>query len=97
MCDEYDSEFFTMMKLMAVTMMTMMNDDVDEDKDLQGMSPFCRSMSEANILKVMVMMVVIMSKKRLMLRILMKKDDVLLWQRRSKNREKVGMKMQEKE
>ena len=93
-----------MMKLMAVTMMTMMNDDVDEDKDLQGMSPFCRSMSEANILKVMFMMVVIMSKKRLMLRILMKKDDdvVLLWQRRSKNREtllgeNVGMQMQEKE
>ena len=57
----------------------MMNEDVDEDKDLQGMSPFCRSMSEANILKVMVMMVVIMSKKRLMLRILLKKDvDVVL-------------------
>ena len=70
-----------------------------KSEDLQGMSPFCRSMSEANILGVMVMMMmmVLITKKRVTMNITMKKHDrgslyegvrgLLLGKRKSKTRE----------
>ena len=60
--------------------MILMNTDVskDENSDLQGMSPFCRSMSEANILGIMVMMMMIICKKGVMMIIIISKKRVMM-------------------
>ena len=49
----------------------------DENSDLQGMSPFCRSMSEANILGIRVMAMII-TKKRVMMIIIICRKGVMI-------------------
>ena len=62
--------------------MILMSTDVskDENSDLQGMSPFCRSMSEANILgiRVMVMMMMIICEKGVMMIIIICKNGMMI-------------------